>query len=62
MLPLSGRQYRLYADTVRSLTRDQVRAQLAALEQVGYQSSVDSDYPRNLRRAESVLAQKRLSD
>ncbi|MDR5832514.1 DUF4148 domain-containing protein [Caballeronia sp. LP006] len=40
------------------LTREQVQAQLVALEQAGYKPSVDNEYPRNIQQAEAAVARQ----
>ncbi|HEY1610901.1 MAG TPA: DUF4148 domain-containing protein [Paraburkholderia sp.] len=48
------------AQTSQPVTRDQLRSELIALEQHGYQPNRD-DYPVTLERAQAALARERNS-
>lgn len=45
-----------YAQSTQSVTREQVRAELAQLEKAGYNPNIDDEYPRDLQRAEAIVA------
>jgi hypothetical protein len=49
-----------HAQATQTLTRAQVRAELVQLEKAGYNPNVDDEYPRNLQRAEAIVASQKV--
>lgn len=47
-----------FAQASQPLTRAQVRAQLVQVERAGYNPTDWVDYPANLQRAETIVAQQ----
>ncbi|MGF6573781.1 protein of unknown function [Paraburkholderia fungorum] len=45
-----------YAQSTPNVTRAQVRTELAQLEKAGYNPNVDEEYPRDVQRAEAIVA------
>lgn len=45
-----------YAQSTPGVTRAQVRTELAQLEKAGYNPNIDEEYPRDLQRAEAIVA------
>lgn len=45
-----------YAQSNPGVTRAQVRTELAQLEKAGYNPNIDEEYPRDLQRAEAIVA------
>lgn len=45
-----------YAQSSQTVTRAQVRTELAQLEKAGYNPNVDEEYPRDIQRAEAIVA------